>query len=95
MFQPTRCSQIIGVAITLTCSCLMAESFGYWLHRLLHSDKVPFLSRGHLTTTSSSTARASLSVTTITITQPIIVSLFVTSALNGSFLQACCSASAG
>lgn len=37
-----------GMLVTLGCSCLVAEFFGYWLHRLLHSDKVPFLSHGHL-----------------------------------------------
>ena len=41
-------SLILGVPITLVISCLLAEFFGYWLHRLLHSDKIPFLSRGHL-----------------------------------------------
>jgi sterol desaturase/sphingolipid hydroxylase (fatty acid hydroxylase superfamily) len=39
---------LMGVPITLVISCLLAEFFGYWLHRLLHSDKIPFLSRGHL-----------------------------------------------
>jgi sterol desaturase/sphingolipid hydroxylase (fatty acid hydroxylase superfamily)/opacity protein-like surface antigen len=37
-----------AVALTVFCSCLAAEFAGYWLHRLLHSDKIPFLSRGHL-----------------------------------------------
>src|SRR5229473_338007 len=41
-------SALIGVPLTLAISCLLAEFFGYWLHRLLHSDKVSFLSRGHL-----------------------------------------------
>jgi sterol desaturase/sphingolipid hydroxylase (fatty acid hydroxylase superfamily) len=41
-------SQLIGIPVTLVLSCLLAEFFGYWLHRLLHSDKIPFLSRGHL-----------------------------------------------
>ena len=36
------------MTVTLACSCLLAEFFGYWLHRLLHSDKVSFLSRSHL-----------------------------------------------
>jgi len=36
------------VAITLALSCLLAEFFGYWLHRLLHSDKIGILSRSHL-----------------------------------------------
>jgi sterol desaturase/sphingolipid hydroxylase (fatty acid hydroxylase superfamily) len=30
------------------CSCLLAEFVGYWLHRLLHSDKLSFLSRNHM-----------------------------------------------
>ena len=41
-------AKILGVALTLTLSCLLAEFFGYWLHRLLHSDRIGFLSRGHL-----------------------------------------------
>jgi sterol desaturase/sphingolipid hydroxylase (fatty acid hydroxylase superfamily) len=41
-------SSILGVPITVVISCLLAEFFGYWLHRLLHSDKIPLLSRGHL-----------------------------------------------
>src|ERR1700745_3559683 len=39
---------LIGIPLTLLGACLLAEFFGYWLHRLLHSDKIPFLSRGHL-----------------------------------------------
>jgi sterol desaturase/sphingolipid hydroxylase (fatty acid hydroxylase superfamily) len=39
---------IKGVLFSVLGSCLVAEFAGYWLHRLLHSDKVPFLSRGHL-----------------------------------------------
>jgi sterol desaturase/sphingolipid hydroxylase (fatty acid hydroxylase superfamily) len=39
---------IEGALVTLGTSCLAAEFFGYWLHRLLHSDKIPFLSHGHL-----------------------------------------------
>lgn len=41
-------SPLIGVPLTFAVSGLLAEFFGYWLHRLLHSDKVPFLSHGHL-----------------------------------------------
>jgi len=41
-------SPLIGVPLDLAISCLLAEFFGYWLHRLLHSDKIPLLSRGHL-----------------------------------------------
>jgi len=37
-----------GITITLATSCLVAEFAGYWLHRLLHSDKFPALSQGHL-----------------------------------------------
>ena len=40
--------KIAAAAITLVLSCLLAEFLGYWLHRLLHSDKIAFLSRGHL-----------------------------------------------
>ena len=38
----------IGVVATLVDSVVVAEFAGYWLHRLLHSDKFPVLSRGHL-----------------------------------------------
>src|SRR5215470_19806962 len=48
MFQPADFPRMSGVALTLASSCLFAEFFGYWLHRLLHSDKVGFLSRAHL-----------------------------------------------
>jgi len=41
-------SPLIGIPLTLLSACLLAEFFGYWLHRLLHSDKIPVLSRGHL-----------------------------------------------
>lgn len=34
--------------MTVLFSVLIAELAGYWLHRLLHSDKIRFLSRGHL-----------------------------------------------
>ena len=36
------------VLLTIVSSCLVSEFFGYWLHRLLHSDRLPFLSRGHM-----------------------------------------------
>lgn len=41
----------IGVNITgwIVGSCLFAELLGYWLHRLLHSGAIPFLSRSHMT----------------------------------------------
>src|SRR5260221_7434388 len=38
----------VGVVATLVDSIVVAEFAGYWLHRLLHSDKFPTLSRGHL-----------------------------------------------
>ena len=38
----------MGVVATLMGSVIVAEFAGYWLHRLLHSDKFPSLSRGHL-----------------------------------------------
>jgi hypothetical protein len=38
-----------GVLESAICSCLVAELAGYWLlRRLLHSDKLPFLSRNHM-----------------------------------------------
>lgn len=37
-----------GVLLSIGISALIAEFAGYWLHRLLHSDKIPFLSQGHL-----------------------------------------------
>ncbi len=38
----------VGVVGTLVESVVVAEFAGYWLHRLLHSDRFPALSRGHL-----------------------------------------------
>jgi sterol desaturase/sphingolipid hydroxylase (fatty acid hydroxylase superfamily) len=38
----------VGVVATLVDSVVVAEFAGYWLHRLLHSDRFPALSRGHL-----------------------------------------------
>lgn len=38
----------VAVVATLVGSIVVAELAGYWLHRLLHSDKFPALSRGHL-----------------------------------------------
>ena len=37
-----------GVLESVICSCLVAELAGYWLHRLLHGDKPPFLGRSHM-----------------------------------------------
>jgi len=36
------------VFVTVFFSFLVAELAGYWIHRLLHSEKLLFLSRGHL-----------------------------------------------
>jgi sterol desaturase/sphingolipid hydroxylase (fatty acid hydroxylase superfamily) len=38
----------VGIIATLVDSVVVAEFAGYWLHRLLHSDRFPALSRGHL-----------------------------------------------
>ncbi|HEX4543967.1 MAG TPA: hypothetical protein VH114_12425, partial [Candidatus Acidoferrum sp.] len=38
----------VGIVATLVDSVVVAEFVGYWLHRLLHSDTFPALSRGHL-----------------------------------------------
>ena len=38
----------VGIIATLVDSVVVAEFAGYWLHRLLHSNKFPALSRGHL-----------------------------------------------
>jgi sterol desaturase/sphingolipid hydroxylase (fatty acid hydroxylase superfamily) len=37
-----------GVLESVICSCLVAEFAGYWLHRLLHSEKFLLLSRNHI-----------------------------------------------
>lgn len=37
-----------GLLFTVTGSCFVAEFCGYWLHRLMHSERFPVLSRGHL-----------------------------------------------
>jgi sterol desaturase/sphingolipid hydroxylase (fatty acid hydroxylase superfamily) len=38
----------IEILATFVDSIVVAESADYWLHRLLHSDKFPVLSRSHL-----------------------------------------------
>jgi Fatty acid hydroxylase superfamily len=44
-----RVTTTVLVAIaTAGGSCSVAEFLGYWLHRLLHSDKIPALSRSHM-----------------------------------------------
>ena len=48
MFHERLHVTFVGVLATLVDSVVVAEFAGYWLHRLLHSDKIPALSRGHL-----------------------------------------------
>jgi len=36
------------LVLTALLCCAFAEIFGYWLHRLLHSNKLPWLSRNHM-----------------------------------------------
>jgi sterol desaturase/sphingolipid hydroxylase (fatty acid hydroxylase superfamily) len=48
MFYERLHVTFVGVVATLVDSVVVAEFAGYWLHRLLHSDKLPALSRGHL-----------------------------------------------
>jgi len=48
MSVPMAISKVFAIAATFVCSGLLAEFFGYWLHRLLHSDTISLLSRGHL-----------------------------------------------
>ena len=48
MFYARLHVTFVGVIATLVDSVVVAEFAGYCLHRLLHSDKFPALSRGHL-----------------------------------------------
>jgi sterol desaturase/sphingolipid hydroxylase (fatty acid hydroxylase superfamily) len=48
MFYERLQVSFVGIVATLVDSVIVAEFAGYWLHRLLHSDKFPSLSRGHL-----------------------------------------------
>jgi len=48
MFYERLHVTFVGVFATLVDSVVVAEFAGYWLHRLLHSDEFPALSRGHL-----------------------------------------------
>lgn len=41
-------SAIATIASWIVGSCFSAELLGYWLHRLLHSGAIGFLSRGHM-----------------------------------------------
>jgi len=42
-------TSLLVVASWITGSCVSAELLGYWLHRLMHSGLVPWLSRNHMT----------------------------------------------
>ncbi len=47
--QATRPWQVVlEVAACVIGSCVTAELLGYWLHRLLHSGLIGFLSRNHM-----------------------------------------------
>jgi sterol desaturase/sphingolipid hydroxylase (fatty acid hydroxylase superfamily) len=48
MFWFSAALSAAGMLESVICSCLVAELAGYWLHRLLHSDRLPFLSRRHM-----------------------------------------------
>lgn len=48
MFYERLHVTFVGVVAMLVDSVVVAEFAGYWLHRLLHTDKFPGLSRGHL-----------------------------------------------
>lgn len=48
MFWFCAALSAVGVLESVICSFLVAEFAGYWLHRLLHSDGLPFLSRSHM-----------------------------------------------
>ena len=41
-------SSIVVIAAWVTGSCISAELLGYWLHRLMHSGLIAFLSRNHM-----------------------------------------------
>lgn len=41
-------ASFVGVLATLSGSIVVAELSGYWLRRLLHTDRFPSLSWGHL-----------------------------------------------
>jgi len=48
MFWFSAALSAAGMLESVICSCLVAELAGYWLHRLLHTDRLPFLSRRHM-----------------------------------------------
>src|SRR5258708_28585462 len=48
MFWFSAALSAAGMLESVVCSCLVAEVAGYWLHRLLHTDRLPFLSRRHM-----------------------------------------------
>lgn len=38
----------LSIAVWTVGSCVASELLGYWLHRLMHSGAIPFLSRNHM-----------------------------------------------
>lgn len=38
----------LNIAVTIVSAWVYTELAGYWLHRLLHSEKIPYLSRSHM-----------------------------------------------
>ncbi|MFI5360921.1 MAG: sterol desaturase family protein [Elusimicrobiota bacterium] len=38
----------LSLILTVAAACIFAELVGYWLHVLLHNEKIPFLSRNHM-----------------------------------------------
>ena len=39
---------IFSLTLTVIAACAFTEFIGYWLHVLLHNEKIPFLSRNHM-----------------------------------------------
>ena len=39
---------ILMLFLTVASACVFTEFIGYWLHFLLHDEKIPFLSRNHM-----------------------------------------------
>ena len=39
---------MLALLLTVAAACVFTEFLGYWLHVLLHNEKIPFLSRNHM-----------------------------------------------
>jgi sterol desaturase/sphingolipid hydroxylase (fatty acid hydroxylase superfamily) len=48
MLRSSVTTVVLSAIATVVGSCGVAEFLGYWLHRLLHSDRIPALSRSHM-----------------------------------------------